>query len=286
MKKLLILASFIAGIWQQGMAQNEGRLSIYTGISRTSLNNADDKKQDDLTPTFKPSVGIQGAYHFTLFKKLPLGFSANAEYAGMGQNYRGEYQDSNSYYAYSRLSYFRLGFNFHASTNPRRQVALTYSSGIMLGFLSNYQERYEVIRYNNDRLIMDIQNNNATVSDTALLTGSLKNPLYNKSDLVTTHTLGLDFLISKKLVFGFYGRFDLGLKSVETNLDNAINLDTKPASVFQYQPNRLPTKHRGEYTTDPKRGPTNNMAMGIYFTLRYRLYNPEKVEFWYKEKSF
>jgi hypothetical protein len=88
------------------------------------------------------------------------------------------------------------------------------------------------------------------------------------------------------LVFGFYGRFDYGFKPVETNNDNAINLDTNPAQVITYQPNRLQYKYHGPYSDKPIRSETTNMAFGVFFSLKYRMYNKEKIEFWYKEKNF
>lgn len=267
-------------------AQNEGRISFYTGINKTTLNNASDKAFGDYLPTFKPTVGFSAGYHFTLFKSFPMGFSFQAEHAKMGQNYRGNYQDSTSYYAFSRLNYYRLGMALHFGTNPRRQVALAYSIGANYGFMSSYSDNYELIRYNNDRYHLDIKNNTVSIYDTSTVTGTLKSSIYNNTDLMIFSTLGLDFLISQKLVFGFYGRFDYGMSPIETNADNAINLDTNPTQIMPYQPNQLKVKHRGPASNLSVREVTNNMAYGIYFSLRYRIYNKEKVKFWYKEKSF
>lgn len=282
-KSILFLMSFMPLLLK---AQNEGRFGIYSGVSYTTLMNADDDAYGDYLPTYKPTTGLSAAYHFTLFKKLPLGFSFQAENARAGQNYRGNYVDSTSYYAYTRLNYYRIGLAFHVGTNPRRQVALSLSSGVNFGFLASYQDRYELIRYNNDRYILDIKNNNVNVYDKVEKTGSLRAPYYNNMDMLSFTTLGLDFLLSPKLVFGFHGRFDYGFKPVETNNDNAINLNTNPAQVINYQPNRLQYKYRGPYSDKPIRSETTNMAFGVFLSLKYRMYNKEKIEFWYKEKNF
>ncbi|MEZ5045485.1 MAG: hypothetical protein R2831_00680 [Chitinophagaceae bacterium] len=286
MKKQILSILLCIAIQQVASAQNEGRFSFYTGISKTTLSNPDDVSYGDLLPTFKPTYGVSGEYHFTVFKRLPLGLSFNFEQAKMGQNYYGEYQDSTKYYAYSRLNYTRLGMQFHFGTNPRRQVALVGSFGANLAFLNKYQDRYELIRYNNDRLIMDIKNSSVTLYDTANLKGTLKNPLYNNFDLQLVGTLGLDFLISKKVVFGFFGRLDYGMNPVETNKESDINLETEPASVFEYKPAYLSVKYRGPYSDTKVRKETKNNAIGFYLTVKYRLFNPEKIEFYYREKTF
>lgn len=284
-KSLLILAIILLPFFS-ARAQNEGRFGIYAGVGYSTLMNADDYSYGDYLPTFKPTVGLSAGYFFTLFKALPLGFSFQAERAHTGQNYRGYYVDSTSYYAYTRLNYYRIGFAFHAGTNPRRQVALTFSSGINFGFLSGYQDRYELIRYNNDRYILDIKNDNVTIYDKVEKRGSLKAPYYNNFDMLSFTTLGLDFLLSSNTVFGFHGRLDYGFKPVETNNANAINLDTNPVQVIEFQPANLQYKYHGPYDTKPVRSTTTNLAIGMYLSLKYRLYNKEKVKFYYKEKSF
>ena len=100
------------------------------------------------------SLDIDAGYYFTIFKKLPIGFSVQLAGNSLGQNYNGNYSDSTSYYAYSRLNYFRPGIAFHAGSNMRKLVAFTFSAGATMGFLTSYQERYELIRYNNDRFIL------------------------------------------------------------------------------------------------------------------------------------
>ncbi|MBL7765082.1 MAG: hypothetical protein JNJ58_03240 [Chitinophagaceae bacterium] len=284
MKKIVITLASMA-FFGQLSAQNEVRLGFFTGINKTSLYNTKDAAFGDYVPTFKPTVGIEGGYHFTLFKALPMGISLQASHNRLGQNYSGNYQDSTSYFAYSRLNYFRMGAALNFSSNPRRQLALTFSMGATMGILTSYQDRYELVRYNNDRYIMDIRNSEVILFDTAEVRGSISEPLYNKTDMTVFGTLGFDMLISKSLVFGCYGRFDYGMGStIENNKAKLnINYETNPPTTYSYKPFNLETKYRGPVDDNITRSATTNRFYGIYFSLKYRLYNREKIEFYYKE---
>jgi len=266
-------------------AQNEGRIGIFSGVSMTSLYNADDAGYGDYLPTFKPTMGLEAGYHFTLFKMLPMGISVQFANNKMGQNYRGFYADSTSYYAYSRLNYLRSGLALNFGTNPRRQVALAMSVGANIGFLTGYQERYELIRYNNDRLILDINETDVTLNDTAEIKGTLTSPMYNKTDMCAFGTLGLDFIIAKNWVFGFYGRFDYGLSSVENQSKMNINYDTEPSSSSNYKIFNTVVKYHGPTDDKITHSTTVNLAYGVFLTLKYRIYNKEKIEFYYRENS-
>ncbi|MCC6448075.1 MAG: hypothetical protein IT215_05255, partial [Chitinophagaceae bacterium] len=254
--------------------------------SNTSLLNKDDKKQGDYLPTFKPGVGVSAGYHFTLFKAIPLGISAIASYNQSGQNYNGKYEDSSSFYAYSRLNYFRIGASLQFGTNIRRQVSLAATIGANYGFLTNYKERYELIEYNNDRYILDINDLNVSMRDTVLVVGELAEPIYNKTDLNIFGTLGLDFLLNENLVFGFGGRMDMGINSVESNAKNSISIQNDPPIVNPFDIYNLQIKYRESATSTGKRATTINQAYGIYFSLKYRIFNKEKTEFWYKERRW
>jgi hypothetical protein len=45
-------------------------------------------------------------------------------------------------------------------------------------------------------------------------------------------------------------------------------------------------KYRGPVDINAKRDPTSNTFYGIYLSLKYRIYNREKIEFWYKEHKW
>ena len=286
MKKtiLILFANFFA---IAAFAQNEGRLGIFTTIGKTTLLNKDDKAFGDYLLTFKPGLGVSAGYHYTLFKAVPMGISAMVSYNQAGQNYFGEYQDSTSYYAYTRLNYLRIGGALQFGTNIRRQVSVAFTIGANYGILTNYQDRYELIRYNNDRFIVDIKNSDVSYYDTAHTKATLSDPLYNKTDLNVFGTLGLDILITRELVFGFGARMDMGMSGVE-NTDK-INLitDTDPPVSNAYQAfSNVKVKYRGPVDPLVKRAKTSNQSVGIYFTLKYRIFNKEKIEFWYKEKRW
>ena len=111
MKKIIALGVAILFIGNV-FAQNEGRLGFFTGMNNTRLLNADDKKFGDYLPTFKSNIGIDAAYHFTLAKVIASAIGTEFSFTSLGQNYRGAYQDSTSYFAYTRLRYMRMGFVF------------------------------------------------------------------------------------------------------------------------------------------------------------------------------
>lgn len=282
-KTLVVLFLTISGF--SVSAQNEGRIGIFSGVNMTSLYNADDAGYGDYLPTFKPTIGVEAGYHFTIAKTLPIGLSVQFANNKMGQNYRGYYADSTSYYAYSRLNYLRSGLALHFGTNPRRQVALAITLGANIGFLTNYQERYELIRYNNDRLILDIHNTDVTFNDTAEIKGTLTSPMYNKTDMCAFGSLGLDFLLARNWVFGFYGRFDYGLSPVENLNKMNINYDTEPSSSANFKIFNTKVKYHGPTDDLIKHGTTINVSYGIFLTLKYRIYNKEKIEFYYKEND-
>jgi len=235
MKRLLPLL-LIGLITTNAKAQNEGRFGVFAGVNRTELSNAKDKSWGDYLPTFKPSIGASAGYHFTLFKKLPIGFSVQLARTELGQNYHGKYQDSSSYYAYSRLTYLRPGIALHFGTNPRRLFALSFSAGASYGILTGYSDRYELIRYNNDRFIIDLQNTDAVFNDTSIVTGTLREPLYNKTDLSVFGTLGFDILMSKNFVFGVHGRYDYGMSQIENRTLNAVILKIGTPKHLGIQP--------------------------------------------------
>lgn len=266
-------------------AQNEGRIGIFAGVGNTSLLNADDKNAGIYLPTFKPTIGVSAGYHFTLFKTLPIGFSGQFGYNGMGQNYRGTIIDGTTYYAYSRLNYLRSSLAFHFGTNPRRQLSLDISLGASVGFLSNYQDRFEWIRLNNDRYILDIKNSQVELFDTTDVKGKLTSAMYNKSDMSAFGTIGMNVLLSSKWVFGAYLRYDMGMAPVENTNKININFETIPASSMSYKPFNVKVKYHAPPDDKIKRAETTNTSMAIYLSLRYRIFNKEKVYFNYKENE-
>ncbi|MEN9339504.1 MAG: hypothetical protein RIQ62_816 [Bacteroidota bacterium] len=284
MKRILILLSLL--VCQLAVfAQNEGRVGVFAGVNNTTLSNAADAAYGDYLPTFKPTLGLEAGYFFTLFKHLPTGFSLQFFNQKLGQNYRGNYADSTSYYAYSRLNYLKAGLAWHLGTNPRRMVAFSFSAGANIGVLTNYQERYELIRYNNDRLIVDIHNTDVSWDDTVVVKGTLTAPLYNKTDVSAFGTMGLDFLLSRDWVFGVYGRVDMGFSPVENTAKMNINFETQPSSSIPYKPFNTKVKYHGPTDDNIHHGDTKNMAYGVYMSLRYRIFNREKSDFYYREND-
>ena len=56
----------------------------------------------------------------------------------------------------------------------RKSVAISYSGGISYGFLSSYQDRYELVRYNNSRYILDVNNTNLEITDTSVVNANIE----------------------------------------------------------------------------------------------------------------
>jgi hypothetical protein len=284
MKKILFV-SFCMMIMQVTNAQNEGRISVFSGVSKTTLSHQEDAAFGDMQPTYKPMIGIEAAYHYTLFKALPMGISLQLAHQQTGQNYRGAYDTPTNYayYAYTRLSYLRSGLALHFGTNPRKQVAFTFSAGANVGFLTNYHERYEVLRNNDDRYVIDIKNKEFSLNDTSKVTGTLTKALYNPTDMAAFGTFGMDFLLSTNWVFGFYGRIDYGFSSVDSREKIMVNFDTKPSSSAPLKWFNSKVKYQGPVNDGILRSMTTNMGYGLFLTLRYRIYNKEKIEFHYRE---
>lgn len=284
MKKIIILIGCLASQFV-GSAQNEGRFGIISGVNKTSMSNAADNSFGDMLPTFKPTYGVEAGYHFTLFKSIPTGFTVQLTRNHLGQNYRGYYQDSSDYWAYRRLNYVRAGLGWHFGTNVRRQVSATFTFGATLGMLTNFQDRYELRRYNNDRLIMDINNNDVSFYDTKNTKGTINNSLFNKTDMTIFASIGMDFLLSKRVVFGVLARYDNGISPVENTASKfSINYQTTPTTIQNYYPYNTKLIYRSPVdATKVLRQETVNKYAGIYLTLKYRVFNKEKIEFWYKE---
>jgi hypothetical protein len=283
--KRIIYILFLSAISSQAIAQNEGRFGIFGGVNQTTLSNAKDAAYGDYLPTFKPTIGVDAGYFFTLFKAIPIGFSVQLSNNKLGQNYHGEYEDSTSFYAYTRLNYLRPGIALHLGSNRRRLVALTFSAGATMGFLTNYQERFELIRYNKDRYIFDIKNTEANLYDTVNTRGTLSAPMYNKTDMTVFGTLGFDVLLSKKIVFGINGRFDMGMSPVENRNAMTINYDNASAPT-PFKPYNLVVKYRGPVDLTAQRDETTNLFYGVYISFKYRIFNEEKIEFSYKEHNW
>lgn len=283
MKKIILTAITCFSFWTL-MAQNEGQFGIFSGVNHTTLNNAADKALGDLLPTYKPTFGAEASYHFTLFKAIPTGFTVQLMNNRLGQNYHGYYTDSSSYFAYRRLSYMRAGIGWNIGTNIRRQVSVTFTTGITYGILVGYQDRYELVRYNNDKLIMDVKNNDINYYDTVQIRGTLNNSLFNKTDMTYYAALGMNFLLNKRIVLGVQYRYDMGLNNVEnTGAAFSINYKTTPNTIQGYKPYHTKTLYHGPLASTPQRAETANQFMGIYLSLKYRIYNKEKIEFWYRE---
>lgn len=282
MKKLLLLF-FLTSAALYSQAQHEGRIGFYTGFNRTSLMNADDKAFGDYLPTAKACFGASAGYHFTVGKILPMGFTFYLGYNQLGQNYRGFYADTTNYYAYSRLNYMRYGLGWHVGTNIRRLASVTMTFGLTQGILTGYQERYELLRQSDKRTILDIHNTTATITtDTLVMKGTVSHPLYNKTDKSFFISLDADFMLSQHIVFGISARMDKGLSEVE-NLTSYNFYFNGPAPITQIYTPYSKLKYRAPEAPTETRGATKNMYSGIYLSLKYRLYNPDKMRIWYQE---
>jgi hypothetical protein len=284
MKKIIALA-FALFLFGNVFAQNEGRLGFFTGINNTRLSNPQDKAFGDYLPTFKSNLGIDAAYHFTLAKVIASALGSEFSFTSLGQNYRGAYQDGTSYFAYSRLRYVRMGLYFNVGTPMRKTVAVTYGAGLSYGFLSGYQDRYELVRNNNSRYIIDVKNTNIEFTDTSTVKGALSAPLYNKTDLTFFNKLGVDFLFGENLVFSIYGRMDMGLQGVENLTKFTYTSLTTPSITADYKPYHSVLKYRTPVTTTIKRSETKNVYGGIYLALHYRIWDKNKTEYWYKQRT-
>jgi hypothetical protein len=284
MKKIITLL-FITSLGFQVLAQNEGRIGIFTGLNKTSLMNAEDKAFGDYLPTFKTNIGFDAAYHFTLGKLIATGIGTEISFTGAGQNYRGTYQDSTSYFAYARLKYLRMGMYIHLGTPLRQRIAVSYGGGLSYGFLTNYQDRYELVRYNNARKILDIKNSNVEITDTGVVKGNLAEALYKKTDLMFFSKLGIDIQAGENLLVSIYGRYDMGLNGVENLTKNTITTQTNPATSQIFNPYNMKVKYRTPVEINVARTDTKNTYFGIYLALRYRIWDKNKTEFWYHQRQ-
>lgn len=285
MKKLFCFIVFCFSA-SHSFAQNEARFGVFAGVAQTSLYNSKDAAFGDYLPTFKPTIGVTAGYHFTLFKRMPIGFSAQLASNKMGQNYYGDYADSSRFYAYSRLNYIRPGAALHFGSNPRRIFSVEASVGATYGFLTSYHERYELTRYRQDKFILDIKDNDVIYNDTTLMRGTTSNKLYNATDMNMFGAISFNFLFTRNFVFGIQIRHDFGSNDVENKTPNKINFDTKPVTSTNFLPYQMDVKFRGPVDPNAVRAVTVNRSTGIFLSLKYRLYNPEKIEFWYREHKW
>ncbi len=264
-------------------AQNEARFGFFAGAHKSTLYNKPDVDYGDLLPTFKGCMGVEAAYYFTVLKKLPIGFSLQMSHAGQGQNYFGYYGDSSYYYAYTRLRYNRAGLAFNISSNMRKKVAVNISVGAQYSFLSKYSDRYEHVRNNNDRFIIDIKNSDVTWRDDSTMTGTLKAPLYYQTNNELFATVGVDVHMSKHFVFNVKVRYDFGFEAVENRDINYITFNTNPKTLPQpYFSSYTVVKYRGPIAYGPFRSATNTQSLGILAGVQYRMFNENKVKWYYK----
>jgi hypothetical protein len=280
-KSLIIFLTLLAST--QLFAQHEARFGLFTGVQNTTLYNKPDADYGDYLPTFKAVGGLEAGYYFTAFKFMPMGISLQFSHAGMGQNYYGIYQDSSSYYGYTRLRYNRAGIAYHFSTNMRRKFAFNMSFGGQFAFLASARDRYEHIRNDNTRFVLDVKNQDVTWNDTTKLVARLKSPLYYKTDNGLFATAGFDVKMSDKFVFGMYARYDMGFESIENRDVNYITFATTPSTPAQpFFASYSIVKYRGPIADGPFRSATNTQAIGVFASIKYRMYNPEKVKWYYK----
>ena len=110
-------------------------------------------------------------------------------------------------------------------------------------------------------------------------------PLYKKTDLTFFNKLGVDFLIGDNLVFSIYGRMDMGLQGVENLTKHTYTTLTQPSETKDYKPYNVKVKYRSPVQTTIVRDETKNIYGGVYLALHYRIWDKNKTEYWYKQRT-
>ncbi len=277
---LLLLACFTAS-----KAQKEGRLGVYSGLYVSYLMNANDFEWGDFLPTYKISGGIEGSYFITVGKKMGVGLSGQIGYWNNGQNYKGAYKDGSEYEAYARLNYFKAGLALNVSTNLRRRVAGRIFGGANIGVLNNYQDRYEHFRAGDQKLIVDINNQDVYYRDQFDEYGQLDEPLYEPLAVSTFFGGGFDIKITDDFIFSISGRFDMGMGQIEKEFDrtdpNTITFSGEQSRVIDYPFYPSAIKYHGPTKPDIIRQPTTNQSIGVFVGFCYRFYNRDRTDIWY-----
>ncbi len=285
MKKLFFATILFASFYTAN-AQREGRIGAFSGLYVSYLMNANDYQFGDFLPTYKMCGGIDGSYFVTVGKKMGVGIGGQVGYWNNGQNYKGLYADGSEYEAYARLKYLKAGLNLNVSTNLRRRVAARLFGGANVGFLNSYQDRYEHFRLNDQKLIIDIKDQDVYYRDKQPEYGTLDEPLYEPIALSVYYGLGFDIKISDDFLFNISGRFDLGMGQIEKEFDyntspNTITFTGENARVEKYPGYPSAIKYHGPTKPEIVRQPTTNQSIGVFVSFVYRMYNRDRTEIWY-----
>lgn len=273
---LLLLACFTAS-----KAQKEGRLGIYSGLYVSYLMNANDNDWGDFLPTYKMCGGIDGSYYITVGKKIGVGISGQIGYWNNGQNYKGAYRDGSEYEAYARLKYYKAGIALNVSTNLRRRVAARIFGGANIGILNSYQDRYEHFRIDDQKLIIDINDQNVYYRDQTNEYGKLAESLYEPLSLSTFFGAGFDVKITDDFIFTVNGRFDMGMGQIENEDQNSITFSGEQARIVDYPFYPTAIKYHGPTKPDIIRQTTTNQSVGLFIGFNYRIYNRDRTDIWY-----
>jgi hypothetical protein len=284
MKRILFTIVLLA-CFNLSHAQKEGRLGVYSGLYVSYLMNANDFQWGDYLPTYKVCAGIEGSYFVTVGKKMGVGLSGHIGRWNNGQNYKGAYKDGSEYEAFSRLKYTRAGMALNFSTNIRRKVTARVFAGANVGFLDSYQERYEHLRVGNQKLIIDVNDQDVYYRDQYDEYGTLTSPIYEPLSISTFYGLGFDVKITDDFVFSLSGRFDMGMGQIEKEFDredpNTIVIGGENARIQDYPAFPTAIKFHGPTKKELVRQPTTNQTIGVFVGFSYRFYNRDRTDIWY-----
>ncbi len=283
--KRIFLCLFLLACFSTSNAQKEGRLGVYSGLYVSYLMNANDYQWGDFLPTYKVSGGLEGSYFVTVGKKMGLGISGQIGKWNNGQNYKGAYSDGSEYEAYARLKYTRFGMALNFSTNLRRRVAARLFAGANVGILNSYQDRYEHLRVGDQKLIVDIKDDDVYYRDQFDEYGKVSNAIYEPLSMSTFYGLGFDVKISDDFIFSLSGRFDLGMGQIETEFDenspNTLVFGGETPRIQDHPAYPTAIKYHGPTKPGIVRQPTTNQSIGVFVSFSYRLYNRDKTDIWY-----
>ena len=283
--KKIILSVIAISCFFSSQAQKEGRLGLYSGLYVSYLMNANDYQWGDFLPTYKMSAGLEGSYFITVGKKVGVGLTGQIGKWGNGQNYKGAYSDGSEYEAYARLNYTKAGLALNVSTNLRRRVATRIFAGANVGMLNSYQDRYEHFRVGNQKLIVDVKDDNVYYRDQYDEYGKISNAIYEPLAMSTFYGVGIDVKITDDFIFNISGRFDMGLGQIEKEFDdndpNTLVFGGENARVQDHPAYPTAIKYHGPTKKGIIRQPTTNQSVGVFISFSYRFYNRDRTDIWY-----
>jgi hypothetical protein len=260
-------------------AQRGGRLGVITGVSKISLNNANDKAAGEsklaLLNTMGAHYGIEAGYHFRYF-----GVSAQLMRSQAGQ----KYMVGGINPARTSFTYVKPTFLIHFNSNPKNEVRLSGYLGAAYAAMTNYYDIYTTPDPFTGGVRSAVWNNkNLTIaSDTGLLKGNVNQQIYNTSDVHLVAALGIDVRLATKWLLGVHTRMDMGMQPID-NLNKLSFKYENPLipSDLTYEPWKN-IRHRfaaPDLTYKTIRTETNNMSLGVFVSLKYLLFSAANYEY-------